>query len=52
MSQMQQSHSEHGRLVEALRNGQVTESADLFESHILTGKQRMLDTVTRSAPVA
>jgi DNA-binding GntR family transcriptional regulator len=52
MAQMQQSHSEHGRLVEALRNGLVAETADLFESHILTGKQRMLDTVTRSAPVA
>jgi DNA-binding GntR family transcriptional regulator len=52
MAQMQQSHSEHSRLVEALRNGQVTETADLFESHILTGKQRMLDTVTRSATEA
>jgi DNA-binding GntR family transcriptional regulator len=52
MAQMQQSHTEHCRLVEALRNGQVTETADLFESHILTGKQRMLDTVTRSAPEA
>ena len=52
MAQMQQSHTEHSRLVEALRNGQVTETADLFESHILTGKQRMLDTVTRSAPEA
>ena len=50
MAQMQQSHGEHGRLVEALRNGQIAETADLFESHILTGKQRMLDTVTRSAP--
>jgi len=49
---MQLSHAEHSRLVEALRSGKVTESADLFESHILTGKQRMLDTVTRSVPAA
>ena len=48
LAQMQQSHAEHGRLVEALRNGQVAETAELFEIHILTGKQRMLDTVTRS----
>jgi DNA-binding GntR family transcriptional regulator len=47
MAQMQQSHAEHCRIVEALRNGLVAESADLFETHILTGKQRMLDTVTR-----
>lgn len=47
MAQMQQSHTEHCRLVDALRNGQVVETAELFESHILTGKQRMLDTVTR-----
>jgi len=52
MAQMQLSHAEHSRLVEALRSGKVTESADLFESHILTGKQRMLDTVTRSVPIA
>lgn len=52
MAQMQQSHAEHCKLVEALRNGQVAETAELFESHILTGKQRMLDTVTRSVPAA
>ena len=50
MAQMQLSHAEHSALVEALRNGKVAEAADCFESHILTGKQRMLDTVTRSAP--
>ena len=52
MAQMQLSHAEHSRLVEALRSGKVTETADLFESHILTGKQRMLDTMTRSPPQA
>jgi DNA-binding GntR family transcriptional regulator len=48
MAQMQLSHAEHSRLVKAVRSGKVVEAADIFESHILTGKQRMLDTVTRS----
>jgi DNA-binding GntR family transcriptional regulator len=52
MAQMQLSHTEHSRLVEALRSGKVAEAAELFENHILTGKQRMLDTVTRSTPTA
>lgn len=50
MAQMQLSHAEHCRLVEALRSGKVVETATLFENHILAGKQRMLDTVTRSVP--
>lgn len=49
MAQMQLSHAEHLALVKALQNGKVVEAAECFESHILTGKQRMLDTVTRSA---
>ncbi len=49
MAQMQLSHAEHFALVKALQNGKVAEAAECFESHILTGKQRMLDTVTRSA---
>lgn len=52
MAQMQLSHSEHKRLVDALCNGRVAESAELFESHILTGKQRMLDTATREGEAA
>jgi DNA-binding GntR family transcriptional regulator len=52
MAQMQLSHTEHSQLVEALRSGKVVEAADRFEGHILTGKQRMLDTVTRSVPAA
>ena len=48
MVQMQVSNAEHFALVEALRLGKAREAADLFENHILTGKQRMLDTVTRS----
>ena len=49
MAQMQLSHAEHSQLVDALRNGKVMEAANLFESHILTGKQRMLDTVNHSS---
>jgi DNA-binding GntR family transcriptional regulator len=49
MAQMQLSHAEHSALVMALRNGKVAEAADGFENHILAGKQRMLDTVTRSS---
>jgi DNA-binding GntR family transcriptional regulator len=48
MAQMQLSNAEHLRLVDALRSGRVAETAEAFENHILTGKQRMLDTVTRS----
>lgn len=48
MAQMQLSHAEHTRLVEAVCTGKVVEAAECFESHILTGKQRMLDTVTRT----
>lgn len=48
MAQMQLSHTEHSAIFEAVRNGKVVDAADCFESHILTGKQRMLDTVTRS----
>lgn len=52
MAQMQLSHSEHKQLVDALCNGRVAETAELFENHILTGKQRMLDTVTRKGEAA
>ena len=52
MAQMQLSHAEHRLLLDALSNGRVAEAADAFEKHILNGKQRMLDTVTRSAPAA
>lgn len=48
VAQMQASHEEHRRLFDALRNGRVTDAAEAFEAHILTGKQRMLDTVTHS----
>lgn len=48
IAQMQASHEEHRRIVEALRNGRIDDAAKAFEGHILTGKQRMLDTVTHS----
>ena len=47
VAQMHDSHEEHRRLFEAVRNGRMHEAAEAFESHILTGKQRMLDTMTR-----
>lgn len=46
-AQMQASHEEHQRIFDAVRNGRVADAAEAFENHILTGKQRMLDTVTR-----
>lgn len=52
MAQMQLSHAEHKRMLEALRNGQVAEAADAFERHILNGKQRMMDTVRTAVPAA
>jgi len=48
MAQMRVSHTEHTMLVEAMRSGKINEAAEYFESHILTGKQRMLDTLTHS----
>ncbi len=47
IAQMQVSLEEHSRIVEAVRNGRVVEAAEAFEAHILTGKQRMLDTIHR-----
>lgn len=49
VAQMQASHEEHRRIFEAIRSGRVADAADAFEAHVLTGKQRMLDTVTRSS---
>jgi DNA-binding GntR family transcriptional regulator len=48
LAQMQVSYDEHSRMLDAVRNGRVNDAADAFESHILTGKQRMLDTVSRA----
>ena len=46
-AQMQGSLLEHERIVDAVRNGRVAEAAEAFESHVLNGKRRMLDTVSR-----
>ena len=48
IAQMQASTDEHRRLFEAARNGRIAEAAEAFEAHILTGKQRMLDTVSHA----
>ena len=48
-AQMQVSLAEHHRIVEAVLNGHVAEASEAFEAHILAGKHRMLDTVSRSA---
>lgn len=45
--QMQGSLLEHERIVDAVRNGRIAEAAEAFESHVLNGKRRMLDTVSR-----
>lgn len=37
---------EHGALLEALRQGDADGAAKAFVAHILTGKQRMLDTIS------
>ncbi len=50
IAQMHNSNDEHRRVFEAVRNGRILEAAEAFENHILTGKQRMLDTVTRAPP--
>ena len=49
VAQVQASHEEHRRIFEAIRNGRITDAAEVFEAHVLTGKQRMLDTVTGSS---
>ena len=47
VAQMQGSLLEHERIVDAVRNGRIAEAAEAFESHVLNGKRRMLDTVSR-----
>jgi DNA-binding GntR family transcriptional regulator len=45
LAQMQASNREHRELFEAVRSGDAESAAQAFEVHVLTGKQRMLDTV-------
>lgn len=49
IAQMLASNDEHRRLFDAAREGRVAEAAEAFEAHILTGKQRMLDTVSHAS---
>ncbi len=51
-SQMQASNLEHRRIVQAVLAGDAVAAADALESHILAGKQRMLDTVAGQRSVA
>jgi DNA-binding GntR family transcriptional regulator len=45
-AQMQASHREHGLIFAAVRSGDSELAAKAFEAHILTGKKRMLDTLS------
>ena len=55
LPQMRASQFEHRKIMAALMNGEPEAAAEAFEKHILTGKQRMLDTVGgqvgRSSPL-
>jgi DNA-binding GntR family transcriptional regulator len=40
--EMARSHAEHGAILEAIKAGDAQDAADLFEAHILHGKQRLI----------
>lgn len=44
LAQMRMSQVEHRKIVDAIMSGQPEIAAEAFEKHVLTGKQRMLDT--------
>jgi DNA-binding GntR family transcriptional regulator len=44
LAQMRMSQMEHKKIVDAIVSGQPEVTAEAFEKHVLTGKQRMLDT--------
>jgi len=44
LAQMRMSQLEHRKILEAIVSGQPEAAAEAFEKHVLTGKQRMLDT--------
>jgi DNA-binding GntR family transcriptional regulator len=48
-AQIRVSHMEHRKILDAAMSGQTDLAAEAFEQHILTGKQRMLDTVGSEA---
>lgn len=49
LAQMRTSQLEHRKILEAIVSGEPEFAAEAFEKHVLTGKQRMLDT-TGSQP--
>jgi DNA-binding GntR family transcriptional regulator len=54
LAQMRMSQLEHRKILEAIMSGQPEVAAEAFEKHVLTGKQRMLDTTgsqVRQLPV-
>lgn len=44
LAQMRMSQLEHRKILDAIISGQPEVAAEAFERHVLTGKQRMLDT--------
>lgn len=44
LAQMRMSQVEHRKILDAIMSGQPEVAAEAFEKHVLTGKQRMLDT--------
>ena len=44
LAQMRMSQLEHRKILDAITSGQPEVAAEAFERHVLTGKQRMLDT--------
>jgi DNA-binding GntR family transcriptional regulator len=49
LAQIRVSQAEHRKILAAIMSGQPEEAAEAFEKHILTGKQRMLDTLGSEA---
>jgi len=49
LAQIQLSIAEHRAILDAVVQGQPEQAAEAFEKHILTGKQRMLDTISVAA---
>jgi DNA-binding GntR family transcriptional regulator len=45
LAQIRLSQSEHRKIIEAITSGQPELAAEAFERHVLTGKQRMLNTL-------
>lgn len=54
LAQMRMSQVEHRKILDAIMSGQPEVAGEAFEKHVLTGKQRMLDTTgsqVRQLPV-